>query len=90
MKPLAHLYKAFGELSEGRREKAKADYHSFDQVCKDMRVNNDNLSKKFNSLIIEAYERFPTKCLKIFEEATQLIPNKPEPYLYLVFEKVQN
>ena len=55
-----------------------------------MGVKEVNLSKKFNSLIIEAQEKFPSNCLKLLEEASQLIPNKPEPYLFLAFERVQN
>jgi superfamily I DNA and RNA helicase len=77
LKPLIHLYKAFGELSLGNEEGAKKDYDNYDQLCKEFRINNENLSKKYNSLIIEASERFPRNCLKLLEEATSLIPNKP-------------
>ena len=54
IKPLVHLYKAFGELSEGNQEAAKEDYALYDSLNRKMGVREVNLSKKFNSLIIEA------------------------------------
>ena len=50
----------------------------------------ENLSKKYNSLIIEAHQNFPLNCRQLLQEASDLIPNKPEPYLFLAFERVQN
>ena len=90
IKPLVHLYKAFGELSEGNQEAAKEDYAFYDSLNRKIGIKEINLSKRFNSLIIQAQEKFPNDCLSELEEASQLIPNKPEPYLFLAFERVQN
>lgn len=39
---------------------------------------------------MKAYKEFPENSLCFIEEAIKLIPTKPEPYLYLAFDKVHN
>jgi hypothetical protein len=37
-----------------------------------------------------AYKNFDKDCRSFIEEAIKLIPNKPEPYLYLAFDIINN
>jgi len=37
-----------------------------------------------------AYKNFNKDCRNFIEEAIRLIPNKPEPYLYLAFDIINN
>ena len=85
-----HLYKAFGELSEGQPEQAETDYASYDTFCREGGVSPANLSKDYNRLIIQAYSSFPVNSRRLIEEAMELIPCKPEPHLYLAFDIIRN
>lgn len=49
-----------------------------------------NLSKSYNQLMLQVYRQKEGSCRGVIEEAIGLIPNKPEPYLYLAFDIVQH
>lgn len=46
-------------------------------MAKILQYREENLSKVYNSLIIESGEKFPKNCLSLLEKAVSLIPNKP-------------
>lgn len=90
LKPLVHLYKAFGELCESCTDNAEKEYETYEQLCRDFGLRDDNLSKNYNKHIMHAYKHFPSNSRSAIEQAIQLIPNKPEPYLYLAFDIINN
>lgn len=55
-----------------------------------MEVDPDNLSKRYNTLIVKAAKKFPHNVTDLLVEAKELIPTKPEPYLFLAFDFLQN
>jgi hypothetical protein len=90
LKPLIHLYKAFGELCEGKSENAENEYKLYEGLCAEFEIADTNLSKNYNKHIMFAYKNFNRNCRESIEEAIKLIPNKPEPYLYLAFDIINN
>ncbi len=86
IKPLIHLYKAFGHLSEGNPEKALLEYDYHTAVCTAIGIMPDNLSKRYNTLIVTAAKAFPHSITDLLIQARDLIPTKPEPYLFLSFD----
>ena len=59
LKPLIHLYKAFGFLSENKSAQALLEYDYHTAVCESIGISSDNLSKRYNSLIVNATKKFP-------------------------------
>lgn len=64
-------------------------YSAHTRLCKELNVSDNELSKEYNLLLIKAYCSFPNTSMFI-EQAIQLIPSKPEPYLLLAFDRVHN
>ena len=62
------------------------EYHT--AVCKSIGMSTENLSKKYNTLIVMATKSFPNKVSEYLAEAVELIPTKPEPYLFLAFDQL--
>lgn len=42
-----------------------------------MHVSNDNLSKRYNTLIVMAGKNFPNNITDLLVQAVELIPTKP-------------
>lgn len=53
-----------------------------------MQVSADNLSKRYNTLIVLAGKSFPNNITDLLIQAVELIPTKPEPYLFLSFDQL--
>ena len=90
LKPLVHLYKGFGELCENSASTAENQYKNYQELCRQFGESSENLSKNYNQLIVKIYKTFPNGTRDVIEEAIRLIPNKPQPYLYLAFDIIQN
>lgn len=61
LKPLIYLYKAFGELADNKPLEALEHYEAYDQICAEVGVSNNNISKIYNSLLINIFFNFPHK-----------------------------
>lgn len=51
-----------------------------------MGISIDNLSKRYNTLIVQASKNFPLNVTDLLIQARELIPTKPEPHLFLAFD----
>jgi len=89
LKPLLHLYRAFGYFSQSDLAAAKHDYDEYDNFHQTLGSSHYEPSKEYNTAIINAVEQFPEGSKLWLEQAIQLYPYKTEPYLYLALAEVQ-
>lgn len=83
LKPLLHLYRAFGFFSQSDLTSAKHDYHEYDCFYEQLGNEQPDPSKEYNMMLINAVEQFPAHSKLWLEKAIELYPYKTEPYLYL-------
>lgn len=90
LKPLLHLYRAFGYFSQSDLASAKRDYAEYDQFYRLLGVEPCEPSKQYNVMVINAVEQFPEHSKQWLEQAIDLYPYKTEPYLYMALTEVQD